>query len=657
VHESAHHPSLENSTASVIYPPDPDKILLPRAFSEVQMKPTASPAYVYRGCLVWLVLMFIAQGQAASAATIRVPVDQPTIQAAINAAAQGDTVLVAAGTYQEQIDFLGKAINVVSEGGPGVTVIDAGSAGSVVTFQTNESRQALLSGFTLTGGSSQIGGSGVRIVESSPTIRGNLVTGNAGCTGVGIYSYFSSPRIENNTIANNTVSGCSGAWGIGIYVGGDSDAEIIGNQIADNAGADATGAGIALFAAGRPVVNSNLILRNTTTANGGCGWGGGIAIANFIEGQIINNVIARNHACVGGALYWINPSSSGVTVLVNNTIADNSAATYPGIYVSGVAATDGFFNNAMTSATGPVLYCQATSWANGPSLDSNDVFSQGTPAYGGSCADQTGSQGNISTDPHYVDPANGDYSIGSSSPLVDAGLNAAPDLPATDIVGNPRISSAAGVPDRIDIGAYEFFDQRPVADAGPDQTVTAGAGCAASVTLNGSGTDPDGDPLTFVWSGPFGSVTGTTAIVSLPVGTHQITLTVSDGNGGQAFDTVLVTVRDTTPPTISSVTANPSVVNKTTHEMVPVTITVSASDGCGGVTCRIVSVTSNEPISGTGGGDLSPDWQITGDLTVLLRAERSPKGNGRIYTITVVCTDLSGNTTTRTVTVTVPRKG
>jgi hypothetical protein len=83
---------------------------------------------------------------------------------------------------------------------------------------------------------------------------------------------------------------------------------------------------------------------------------------------------------------------------------------------------------------------------------------------------------------------------------------------------------------------------------------------------------------------------------------------------------------------------------------------VSASDGCGAVTCRITSVTSNEPISGTGGGDLSPDWQITGPLTLLVRAERSPKGDGRVYTITVVCTDASGNTSTKTTTVSVPRK-
>ena len=82
--------------------------------------------------------------------------------------------------------------------------------------------------------------------------------------------------------------------------------------------------------------------------------------------------------------------------------------------------------------------------------------------------------------------------------------------------------------------------------------------------------------------------------------------------------------------------------------MVPV-VTVTASDGCGSnVNCRIVDVTSNEPAQGP-----SPDWQITA-IHALLRAERRA-GTGRVYTITVACTDPSGNTTTSTVTVTVPR--
>jgi parallel beta-helix repeat protein len=602
-------------------------------------------------------IVFIAAGRVADAATIRVPADVPTIQNAIDVAAPGETVLVAPGAYVEQIDFRGKAITVTSEQGPETTSINANGAGPVVTFQSGESRATVLSGFTLTGGYSLYGGAGVLVSGSSPTIRGNIITGNAGCTGVGVYSYFSSPRIENNTISDNFVSGCSGAWGIGIYIGGDSNAEVIGNRITGNSGADATGAGVALFAAGRPALIGNVIDRNSTRANGGCGWGGGLAIANFAEAKIVNNVIVQNVACTAGAIYWIGTGSGNGSTLVNNTIADNVALSYPGVYLNGVGAANRFFNNVISSANGAALFCQATSWATGPSLDSNDVFNESDSGYGGSCTDQTGIHGNISANANFSDPVSGDYSTGFSSPVVDAGDNAAPYLPATDVAGNPRIASASGVPDRIDIGAYEFFNQGPVADAGDDQIVTAGPGCLATVTLNGSGSDPEGDPLTFVWSGPFGSASGATVTVSLPSGTHVISLTVSDGNGGDSIDTVSITVRDLTAPIIHSVAASPAVITKTNHDMVPVAIAVSSSDGCGAaVTCRIVAVASNEPVSGTGGGDVSPDWQITGDLTLLLRAERSPKGSGRVYTITVVCTDASGNTSTSTTTVTVPRK-
>jgi hypothetical protein len=92
--------------------------------------------------------------------------------------------------------------------------------------------------------------------------------------------------------------------------------------------------------------------------------------------------------------------------------------------------------------------------------------------------------------------------------------------------------------------------------------------------------------------------------------------------------------------------------------MVPVVVTVSTTDACGGsVGCRIVSVTSNEPTSGLGGGDVGPiDWEITGPLTLKLRAERWHKGSGRVYTIAIECTDAAGNRTASTVTVTVPRK-
>src|SRR5438034_10672477 len=86
----------------------------------------------------------------ARAATTNVPADQPTIQAAINIASNGDTVLVAPGTYYENINFMGKAITVTSSGGPSVTTINGNAAGSVVTLDTNEGSSSVLSGFTIT---------------------------------------------------------------------------------------------------------------------------------------------------------------------------------------------------------------------------------------------------------------------------------------------------------------------------------------------------------------------------------------------------------------------------------------------------------------------------------------------------------------------------
>jgi hypothetical protein len=91
--------------------------------------------------------------------------------------------------------------------------------------------------------------------------------------------------------------------------------------------------------------------------------------------------------------------------------------------------------------------------------------------------------------------------------------------------------------------------------------------------------------------------------------------------------------------------------------MVPVTVTVSVVDVCDlnvGANCKIIAVSSNEPVDGLGDGDTAPDWQITGKLTVNLRAERAGTGNGRVYTLTVECIDASGNSATKTVTVSVP---
>lgn len=90
--------------------------------------------------------------------TINVPADQPSIQAGINAAVNGDTVLVAPGTYVEIIDFLGKAITVKSSHGAETTVIDGDEDYSVVSFYSLEGPDSVLEGFTITNGYSVIGG-------------------------------------------------------------------------------------------------------------------------------------------------------------------------------------------------------------------------------------------------------------------------------------------------------------------------------------------------------------------------------------------------------------------------------------------------------------------------------------------------------------------
>src|SRR5579862_8970739 len=91
--------------------------------------------YILRSTTLCLAALFASiTPQVAAAATIHVPTDQPTIQAAINAASTGDTVLVAPGTYYENINFSGKAITVTSSGGPSATTIDGGHTTSVVKF-------------------------------------------------------------------------------------------------------------------------------------------------------------------------------------------------------------------------------------------------------------------------------------------------------------------------------------------------------------------------------------------------------------------------------------------------------------------------------------------------------------------------------------------
>lgn len=118
----------------------------------------------------------------------------------------------------------------------------------------------------------------------------------------------------------------------------------------------------------------------------------------------------------------------------------------------------------------------------------------------------------------------------------------------------------------------------PEAYAGHDQTAVAYEQCQAKVTLDGTGSsDVDGDSLTYTWEGPFEPVQGPQPTVTLGVGTHEITLTVDDGNGGTATAVVLVTVKDQAAPTI--LLSESTCVNLSRWMVVNI-LTVSASDNC-----------------------------------------------------------------------------
>ena len=175
----------------------------------------------------------------ALATVIHVPSQYPTIQAGINAAVNGDTVLVADGIYtgteNKNLDFGGRLIVLQSENGPESCIIDCEDSGSGFYFHNIETNDAVVSGFTVCNGNSTMGG-GFRISQSSPTIENCIIydCNNAGSSrGGGIYLSSSLALIINCTLYNNYAYN-----GGGIYIDGSAptiNSCILYNNIAYNA--------------------------------------------------------------------------------------------------------------------------------------------------------------------------------------------------------------------------------------------------------------------------------------------------------------------------------------------------------------------------------------------------------------------------------------
>jgi hypothetical protein len=194
--------------------------------------------------------------------------------------------------------------------------------------------------------------------------------------------------------------------------------------------------------------------------------------------------------------------------------------------------------------------------------------------------------------------------------------------------------------------------EKPTVTAPPNISVRNDPGQCSALVNPGTATAGDNCPGAIVTGA---RSDGLALNAPYPLGTTTIIWAAADAHGNvSAPATQTVTVNDTEPPSVTNISASPASLWPPNHKMRAVTINYAAVDNCSAVNCTL-SITSNEPIKGTGSGDTAPDWQIIDAHHVLVRAERSGNGSGRIYTISITCVDGAGNRTVKTTQVRVPK--
>ncbi len=370
-----------------------------------------------------------------------------TIQQGIDAGSDGDTVIVAPGTYPEDVRFKGKNLiltstNPLDPATVAQTMIDDVGSGPAVAFDGTEDETCSLRGFTLGDGGTDYGGAISGALRSGRTrarIESNAILDNSAWGEGGAIAYCDGV-IRNNTIIGNYAGNAGGAIA-------HCNGLIENNIIMDNS----VGGGICSLSL-RPgdddyrieirpggglydcdgIIRGNLIVGNKAMGEDyglweEQGWGGGLAKC---DGVIENNVIWDNCAGLGdgGGLWWCDG------LMRNNIIVGNHAE-----------------NGGGAAGTGVIRNCIV--WGNRAVLDDPQLY--GYVTY--SCIQDWmgGGEGNISEDPRFVDAENGDFRLLPDSPCIDAGFND-PELPETDIAGMHRVMFG-GKSLTVDMGAYEFY--------------------------------------------------------------------------------------------------------------------------------------------------------------------------------------------------------
>jgi len=172
----------------------------------------------------------------------------------------------------------------------------------------------------------------------------------------------------------------------------------------------------------------------------------------------------------------------------------------------------------------------------------------------------------------------------------------------------------------------------PVISCSPNITVSCAADVAAVNTA--SITVTDNCPVTVTHEGD---------VITNQTCANKFTLTrkykATDASGNSATCQQVITVNDDVPPQITGFSTSQIALWPPNHSMRDITLNYTVSDNCVSDPIVAVTVSSNEPVNGTGDGDTAPDWEIIDNHHVKLRAERSANGDGRIYTITITVDD------------------